>query len=192
MTRTIVAALAALVVLVLVAKIAGTGSSHPAVETVYTPAQVHAGLGHNPRAWVGHTVLIRGLVATTVGATTVGASAPPSAPSIAVLIDVPRLPRGLSALELRILLFDYYGLTARPTATLLLRPAPPNPLLAALRRVPIVNRLLPASERVDDGEVGVYRVEILPARRSCPQRVLGYGSLCYDGVLLGAASPAAP
>jgi hypothetical protein len=88
MTRKIVAALVVLVALVLVAKITGTGPRHPTVETVYTAAQVRAGLGHNPRAWVGHAVLIRGLLATASGASTT-----PSVPPIAVLIDVPRLPR---------------------------------------------------------------------------------------------------
>ena len=178
MTRKIVAALAVLVALVLVARMAGTRPGFPAVETVYTAAQVRAGLRHNPRAWVGHTVLIRGLLATASGA-----SATPSVPPIAVLIDVPRLPRGVSALQLRILVYDYYGITAQPTTTLLLRPAPPDPLLTLLRQIPGVKGLLPLSERLDGGEVRVYRVVLLPPHHSCSQK-----GLCYDGVLLGAAS----
>jgi hypothetical protein len=46
-----------------------------------------------------------------------------------------------------------------------------------LRQIPVVNHLLPPSERVD-GEVAIYRVALLPPRRSCPQQ-----GLCYDGVL---------
>ena len=180
MTRKIVAALVVLVALALVERITGTGPRHSSMETVYTAAQVRAGLGHNPRAWVGHAVLIRSLLATASGA-----SATASVPPIAVLIDVPRLPQGVSALQLRILIYDYYGITAQPTTTLLLRPAPPNPLLALLRRIPVVTRLLPLSERIDGGEVRVYRVVLLPPRHSCPQK-----GLCYDGVLMGAASAA--
>jgi hypothetical protein len=180
MTRTIVAALVVLVALALVTRITGTGPRHPTAETVYTAAQVRAGLRHNPRAWVGHTVLIRGLLAAATGASTT-----PSVPPIAVLIDVPPLPRGVSALQLRILIYDYSGIAAQPTTTLLLRPAPPNPLLALLRQIPVVTCLLPPSERSDGGEVRVYRVVLLPPRRSCPQK-----GLCYDGVLMGTASSA--
>jgi hypothetical protein len=180
MTRKIVAALAVLVALALVARMVGTRPGSPAVETVYTAAQVRAGLRHNPRAWVGHTVLIRGLLATASGASTT-----PSVPPIAVLIDVPRLPRGVSALQLRILVYDRYGIAAQPTTTLLLRPALPNPLLALLRQIPVVTRLLPLSERIDGGEVRVYRVVLLSPRHSCLQK-----GLCYDGVLMGAASSA--
>ena len=180
MTRKIVAALAALVALVLVARIAGTGPGYPGAETVYTAAQVRAGLGHNPRAWVGHTVLIRGLLATASGASTTASMAP-----VAVLIDVPRLPWGVSALQLRILVYDHYGIATQPTTTLLLRPAPPNPLLAVLHQIPVVKRLLPLSDHIDGGEARVYRVLLLPPRHSCPQK-----GLCYDGVLMGVAPSA--
>src|SRR5438132_14267888 len=57
--KRIITALIGLVLAVgLVVTIVGGG----AAETVYTLAQVHAGLAHDPAAWVGRTVLVRARV----------------------------------------------------------------------------------------------------------------------------------
>jgi len=45
-----------------VAIIMAMGRQPSSTEAVYTVAQARAGLARNPRAWIGRTILVRGLV----------------------------------------------------------------------------------------------------------------------------------
>src|SRR5262249_2553509 len=57
----------------------------------------------------------------------------------------------------------------------------PDPLLAAVRRVPLLGGLLPAPQALDWGVVATYRVRL----RAIPESICGSG-VCFEAVLLGA------
>jgi hypothetical protein len=129
---------------------------------VYTVSELRARLADNPRAWLGHTVLVRG-VALGLG---LGLSCPSNA-SCAVawpaLVDA-----------------DVAG----PGSYLPLSMGPANPLLALLRRLPLVERLVPGPQLLRWGRPAIYRVQV--------QDVAGtsaHGTQRYAAVLLDPAPP---
>jgi hypothetical protein len=57
-----------------------------------------------------------------------------------------------------------------------------DPLLAVVRRVPLMGGLLPAPQELDWGEVATYQVEL----RATPDGPCGDGA-CYEALVLDAA-----
>jgi hypothetical protein len=128
---------------------------------VYTVAQVQAQLARRPRAWTNRALLLRGVaeVAGCVVDTPDGQLL--CGPARAVLGDAGPPPTG---------------------ASLPLALAGSDPLLAVVRRVPLLGGLLPAGQMVHWGEVATYRVEL----RVMPDQVCG-AATCYGALLLDAA-----
>ncbi len=107
--------------------------------TVYTVAQAHAGMIRQPQLWVGRTVLVR------AHAFPLGTSCPPINPwcTNVVLVD------GASLLANTPTLVAMAADAARP-----------DPLVSQLRRVPLVDRLIPQPQQVDWSHVATYRVHL--------------------------------
>jgi hypothetical protein len=126
---------------------------------VYTLAQVQAQLKRQPGAWVGRTVRVRGV-----------------ATKCFMLLEhgyfrcLPLLQPHLSDPDLEV--------ASEP----LLAWAAPDPLLAFVRRVPLLGGPLPAPQAVDWWEVATYRVEL----RAIADGPCGAGT-CYVAVVLDAA-----
>jgi hypothetical protein len=133
----------------------------PAHGPVYTVAQVQAQLARRPRAWTGRMLLVRGVAEVTVCVSTTPDGPLLCAPPRAVLRD------------------------AGPPAasgSLPLVWAGPNPLLAVVRRVPLLGGLVPVPQVMDWGEVVTYRVEL----RTTADGPCGAGA-CYEAMVLDAA-----
>lgn len=103
-------------------------------DTVYTVTQVRTGMVHRPRLWLGRTVLVRAL------ASPLGTSCPPSIPSCT-----------------NVVLADSNPILAN-TPTLVAIAARPDQLRSMLRRVPLVDRMIPDPQQVDWGEFRTYRI----------------------------------
>jgi len=87
---------------------------------VYTVSELRAGLAENPRAWLGHTMLVRGVA--------LGPACPPNASCVfawPALVDA-----------------DATG----PGSSVPLSMGPANSLLALLRRLPLLGRLVPGPQ----------------------------------------------
>jgi len=178
-------------VVLLVAAVAARLSSPS--EPVYTVAQVHAGLAHQPAAWVGRTVLVREVAfeSSWIGRSSGGGSWCPG--SIVGPRSCPlAAPNGVT---LYLKFVDDSGrLDPRrpffipPQANLLtldlaMQPVAPNPLIALARRVPPLARFLPAPGQVPGGVSHLYRVHLRSAgTTSCN----GFPFTCATGVLLDA------
>jgi hypothetical protein len=159
-----------------------------ATEPVYTIAQVRAGLAHDPAAWVGRSVLVRGRVMASVlgrGAfslgtplsdyvVTKGRMQPPRCITTSTGCPSPLagiVPPGTSP----VLLLQLKPAWPRRSPVLWvrpqspapwIRPQPPAPWLASLRRLPLLRRVLPGPQRGRWGVYTVYRIQILPPHRS--------------------------
>jgi hypothetical protein len=135
--------------------------SRPHHRPVYSVAQVQAQLLRRPRTWTNRALLLRG-VALTAGCPmdgTIGAwlGCPP--PLQTVLADAdPKVA----------------------VAPLPLAWAGPGPVLATVRRLPLLGDL-PAPQVVDWGEVATYLVEL----RAMPDEVCG-AATCFEALLLDA------
>ena len=155
--KPICAALAGLVLtggLALVVSTVSTGVG--ALGPVYTVSELRTGLADNPHAWLGHTVLVRGVA--------LGPTCPPNASCVfawPVLVDA-----------------DATG----PDSSLLLSMGPANSLLALLRRLPLLGRLMPGPQLLRWGRPAVYRVQVRDAARKLPR-----GTRHYEAVLLDPA-----
>jgi len=131
----------------------------PASGPVYTVAAITALLGDHPAASINRTVQVRARPAACL----LGMEGPgtPCSERQPVLVDA---TPGL------------------PTAALSLVRGHATPLLALLRRLPQVGRLVPAPHAVRWGDVATFRVRLrASANSSC-----GTG-VCYEAVLLDAA-----
>jgi hypothetical protein len=117
---------------------------------VYTVARVHAGLAHHPDAWVGRTVWVRGVAWYCLG----WAYGPCLVRS--PLLSDPGVDGGLAF--------------ASP---------PANSLLALVRAMPLVGRLLPPRQAPRWGVLAAYRVQI----HAVPLVSCSYWP-CYEVVLL--------
>ena len=125
---------------------------------VYTVAELRAGLADNPHVWLGHSVLVRGVV--------LGLSCPPNAScafALPVLIDADATGPG-----------NYLPLSVGPA----------NPLLALLRRLPLVGRLMPGPQLLRWGRPAIYRVQVREAVGTSPRETRP-----YEAVLLDPAPP---
>ena len=145
----------------------GTGGAGP----VYSVTELRARLTHDPSAWVGRVVLVRGTV------TGCGFARP--CPLLMVVhcgTAGPCRPIGLPGMML----------VDQPTASWLrglpVQLGAQNPQLAFLRRLPLVGRVVPPPQVVRWGIPAVYRVQLQPAQRS-----VCVSSPCYEAVLEDAA-----
>jgi hypothetical protein len=157
--KPVAAALAGLVLaggLALVVSTVSTGAG--AFAPIYTVSELRAGLADNPHAWLEQTVLVRGVA--------LGPACPPNASCVfawPALVDA-----------------DATG----PGSSLLLSMGPANSLLALLRRLPLVGRVVPGPQLLRWGRPAVYRVRVRDAAGMSPRRTRH-----YEAVLLDAASP---
>ena len=178
----------ALIGLVLAVGLVVTIVAGAATEPVYTIAQVRAGLAQDPAAWVGRVVLVRGRVMASLlgrGASSLGTPLsdyvmtkghlqPPrcittstGCPSpLAGLVPPGTIP------DLHLQLKPAWPrrspvLWVRPQSPApWIRPLPPAPWLAFLRRLPLLQRVLPAPQQGRWGVYTVYRIQLLPPHRS--------------------------
>jgi len=140
--------------LALVVSTVSTGGG--ALAPVYTVSELRAGLADNPHAWLGHTTLVRGVA--------LGPACPPNASCVfawPALVDAD---------------------AAGPGSSLLLSMGPANSLLALLRRLPLVGRLVPGPQLLRWGRPAVYRVQVRDAAGTAPN-----GTRHYEAVLLDPA-----
>jgi hypothetical protein len=143
-----------------------------AASPVYTVTELRTSLTQDPRAWVGHVVLVRGtvtgcgfglpcpLVMAAVRCATRGPCPPIGLPGM-MLVDQPTISR-LGGLPVQL--------------------GAENPQLAVLRRLPLLGRVVPPPQVVHWGIPAVYRVQLQPTQRS----VCG-SAPCYAAVLEDAA-----
>jgi len=154
------------------------GHDQPAPASVYSVAQVKAGLSGRPAVWGGRTVSVRGIVVTIhhsiFGAGLALSSVGPAQTTVLVP-DSPTLPHTEAALL-------SYIFNARAGAVLLLRPQPTNSnsIVAALRRLPVVGKLLPHPRRAMGDAPAIYRLQLLAPQQSCLR------NQCADAILLDA------
>ena len=142
MKRRIVLVLAALTLAVAI--IVAMGHQPTPMGAVYTVAQVRAGLARNPRAWVGRTILVRGLVIRcrlVEGCVAL----PPGIPRVGLvdgipIIEMPRAAVLSQALPLRI---------------------SENPLWSFLRLIPLLRGVVPASRQLSPAQPTAYRVRLI-------------------------------
>jgi hypothetical protein len=174
-----------------------SGSARPV--QVYTVAQAAAGLAQHPRAWIGRTVVVRGVAVVVVWRDSLGGVSvrvcpryPPCSmpvpPNTSVdLLLVDNMPRSIAAP--RLLLKTLIIRTQRTKGPPLLRvppnlvvkvlPRPSQTLLAdVLTHVPLLRQFVQQTPTLQGGTQRVYRVRLLPhAVMSCPPA-------CEDALLL--------
>ena len=142
-----------------------------AASPVYTVTELRTSLAHDPRAWVGHVVLVRG----TVTGCGFGLPCP-------LVMAVRCAPRG----SCRPIRLSGMMLVDQPTASWLrglpVQLGTQNPQLAFLRRLPLVGRVVPPPQVVHWGIPAVYRVQVQATQQSVCGR-----SPCYEAVLEDAA-----
>jgi len=167
LATTTVVILAALVVI---------GHGYPGPASVYSVAQVKAGLSGQPTAWGGQTVSVRGIVVTIhhsiFGAGLALSSVGPAQTTV-LAPDIPGAPHSETALLSSIF-------NARTSAVLLLRPQTTDPIMTALQHVPVVGTLFHRPRRVTSYTPAIYRLQLLAPQQSCLH------DQCADAVLLDA------
>jgi hypothetical protein len=130
---------------------------------VYTVAQVQAGLADRPRAWVGRTVLVRGIAQLFVSHTKrPGCELSPLCFVVQATwrLDDPRKP-GLVGLPLQ------WGAA--------------NPRRALLRHIPLVGLVVPRQQVAEPDLAATYQIQL----RTAPPDS-GATPPCYEAVLLDA------
>jgi hypothetical protein len=135
-------------------------SAWPDRPTEYSVTQVEAQLASHPRAWTDRTLLLRGMAVATG--------------CFAQTADKPAL-----CVPQRMLLGD-----TDPTATgapLPLALAGTDPLLAIVRRIPLLGSFVPAPQVVHWDVAATYRVHL----RATDEALCG-GPPCYEALLLEA------
>jgi hypothetical protein len=159
--KPLAAALAGLVLaggLALVVSTLSTGVG--AFAPVYRVSELRAGLADNPHAWLGHTMLVRGVA--------LGLACPPQASCVVfawpTLVDA-----------------DATG----PGRSLPLSMGPASSLLALLRRLPLVGRLVPGPQLLRWGRPAVYRVQVRDAAGTSPNGTRHYEAVLLDPALRG-------
>lgn len=143
----------ALVVLVLILALAlvtagatslAGGGRHAAVAArVFTVAQVRTVMAHNPKEWAGGAVLVRGRL-------------------VVMVFDCPYMGRFWCP-TLQWVEIDPDAPGPQP---LLVTLTPANPLLAAIRRLPLLGRFIPTTGPLHEGP-GIFRIRLRAAPR-CP------------------------
>jgi hypothetical protein len=183
--------------LVLVAGLVTAGVGRRAPARVYTVAQVRAGLARQPAAWIGQTVIVRGVAAeadfatrprTSTGMncqlTTLGSPLPCALPLT--------MPDG-STVYLTLIDNSASRQANMLPLVLAVRPVPvvSNPLITFVRRLPALARLLPAPKKIPDqvpgGVLRLYRIRLQPSGPiSCATPLRFACSNGVDGVLVDA------
>jgi hypothetical protein len=125
---------------------------------VYTLAELRAGLVRNPAAWVGRAVRVRGMVQSSGCLAWDAGGSAPCRDRAAYLLG----PDGASVLQVA-------GWER-------------DPLLATLRRLPLVGRLVPGPRAARWGALATYRVRL----QAAPAPVCD-DTPCYEVFLLDAA-----
>lgn len=160
MKRRALLGLAIVLAVVIASGLLKTTTSSARSTRVYTVAQVRAIMARDPNEWVGRTVRVQGRVVIT-------------------LLACPYNGRfWCHAIQWAEIDPDVPG--PRP---LLVVPESANPLLAALRRLPVVGRYVPASRALREGR-GVFRIR-LRATPHCP--FLSANPSCANAVLLASS-----
>jgi hypothetical protein len=142
MMRRIALVLAALALVVAI--IMATGQRPIPADAVYTVAQVRAGLLHNSGAWVGRTLLVRGLVIRcrlVEGCVAL----PPGIPRVGLvdgipIIEMPRMAVLSQALPLQV---------------------EEDPFRLFLRRIPLLRGVVPAPRQLSPAQPATYRVRLI-------------------------------
>lgn len=125
---------------------------------VYTVAQVEAGLAHRPAAWVGRTILVRGIAYPMAGSTCPNTN--PYCDGIALADEA----------------------AASPNASTLTITGRPADAWAFLRRVPVLGRLAMAPRDPAWGRPATYRVRFVARPYSlCGPACTGARLLGVDG-----------
>ena len=180
--------------LILVALILASGAGAAVVRgagsfsAVYSVAELRADLARHPGAWLGHTVLVRGvvsggwfpLVLHGVGA----GSGRPVVVFHRAMLPAPALPPLPGGFLTGARLTD--SSTPSPTASLPLALGGEDPLLAFLRRLPWVGRFVPPPRGLQWGASAIYHVRL----QAAPSGSCGH-AVCYEAVLLD-SMPQAP
>ncbi len=142
MMRRIVLVLAALALVVAI--IMATGQRPTPAGAVYTVAQVRAGLARNPRAWVGRTILVRGLVMRC-----------------RLVEGCVALPPGIP----RVGLVDGIPIIEMPRAAVLSQALPlqvgEDPFRSFLRLIPLLRRVVPTPRQLSPAQPTTYRVHLI-------------------------------
>ena len=147
---------------------------------VYTVAVVKAGLRLHPGAWIGRTVLVQGRVAGSMSwwSGQSGRSGPlnPFYPPPGLSIRIRLVPLNLNGVPARI--WPGPALWVVPH----LAPRSARPVMSALRRIPLVQRLFPPPQPLDADVTtpSVFRLTLLPRHRTrclnvCPDATLDGG-----------------
>jgi hypothetical protein len=179
-----------------------SGSARPV--QVYTVAQAAAGLAQHPRAWIGRTVVVRGVPVVVVWPDSQGGVSArvcpsylpcsmPVPPNTSVdLLLVDNMPRSIAASKL--LLKTLILRAERPNSPALQSPAllrvPPSLVVKVLPRpsqtlladvlthVPLLRQFVQQTPTLQGGTQRLYRVRLLPHPvMSCPPA-------CEDALLL--------
>jgi len=181
---------------VLVAGLVAAAVGRRAPAQAYTVAQVRAGLAQHPAAWVGRTVLVRGVAVESSWVTgptsgeghfcfgssrsqSCSLAAPNGATVYLTLIDDSVHPG-----PMRHIFFYRQPEMAMMTIDLTVQPVTPNPLIALARRLPPLARFLPMQGLIPGGVSHLYRIRL---RSAGSARCGGPLPLtCTDGVLVDA------
>ncbi len=154
----------------LVAAVAGRPFS-PA-GSVYTVAEVRAGLARQPASWTGRTVLVRGIAAGSFWATgptsSQGHLCDPRSiggrPQLCPLAAPNRATVYLMLIDHSVRFNPMMLQPAnRTTLLLVVQPVAPNSLIALARRLPPLARFLPMQGQVPGGVSHLYRIRLRPA-----------------------------
>jgi hypothetical protein len=170
------------------------GSARPV--HFYTVGQVAAGIAQHPQAWIGRTVVVRGIPVISEWATNSGMEASycpsyspcskPVPPKTSVdLFLVDNMPRGVAASNQ--LLLTLQGeragspalLTVPPSLVVKVLPRPSQTLLVdMLAHVPLVSQFVAQPPTIKGGIAQTYRVRLLP------RPVMSCTPACDDALLL--------
>ncbi|MDQ2827476.1 MAG: hypothetical protein M3Y74_00275 [Chloroflexota bacterium] len=142
MKRRIALVLAALTLAVAI--IIATERRLTSAGAVYTVARVRAGLARNPQAWVGRTILVRGLVIRC-----------------RLVEGCIALPPGIP----RVGLVDGIPIIEMPRAAVLSQALPlqvgEDPLRSFLRLIPLLRGVVPAPRQPSPAQPTTYRVRLI-------------------------------
>jgi hypothetical protein len=140
----------------------GLDGSATGMQPAYPVAAAEAGLRHHPSAWLGRTVLIRGVV---LGRFLDPECSRPTCPGTGAYSLGPALSADGMA-----------------PALLPLVPAPAGAWLAALRHIPVLLRFLPRPQAVQLFKEATYRVHLQESHQVCGARA------CVDAILVDGTS----
>lgn len=142
MKRRIALVLAALTLAVAI--IIATGHQPTSAGAVYTVARVRAGLARTPQAWIGRTILVRGLVIRC-----------------RLVEGCVALPPGIP----RVGLVDGIPIIEMPRAAVLSQALPlqvgEDPLRSFLRLIPLLRGVVPAPRQPSPAQPTTYRVRLI-------------------------------